>query len=140
MHLFALLACVVSKAPNSVAPSPAPSAATWEEVLAKPGVIEVESLISARWEVPLSGLVNLDRPAARQTGLIDGVMKMVLPVHVLRHRPQEHERLRCPAISRPYSHSILTLVLPCFNPAICVRLYCHEEKAARLNPLTLRSE
>lgn len=51
--------------------------------LATPGPIEHEAVLSARWAVPLSGLLNLDDPKA--AALPDEDAPIVLPVHVLRH-------------------------------------------------------
>jgi glyoxylase-like metal-dependent hydrolase (beta-lactamase superfamily II) len=53
--------------------------------LAAPGPIELESVDSATWEVPLSGLVNLDHPSALAAGLVDRPEPIVVPFHVIRH-------------------------------------------------------
>ncbi len=49
------------------------------------GPIVLESVVSARWAVPASGLINLDHPIAQQAGLTDREIPIVLPVHVLTH-------------------------------------------------------
>ena len=85
VFLSGVLGCVLSKAPVEVVESPAPSATTWADILAGPGVIELESAVSARWAVPLEGLVNLEHPAAVAAGLEDLPTPIVLPVHLLRH-------------------------------------------------------
>lgn len=51
----------------------------------KPGPIEVDSVVSADWQVPLSGLLNLDAPAARQANLQDRDEPIEIYAHVLRH-------------------------------------------------------
>ncbi|WP_428265872.1 MBL fold metallo-hydrolase [Haliangium sp.] len=65
--------------------APPPSASTWEQVFARPAVIEHEAVLSARWMVELSGMLDLDHPEARAAGLDDHDIPIVLPVHVLRH-------------------------------------------------------
>ncbi len=54
-------------------------------VLDRPGPIELESIDSADWSVPLSGLLNLDHPNARAAGLSDRPEPIVVPFHVIRH-------------------------------------------------------
>ncbi len=75
-------ACALASHPAVLAPSP-PAAA--EVNLSAPGPIEIDSVVSARWVVPLEGLVNLDHPEAKAAGLADGPTPIVLPVHVLTH-------------------------------------------------------
>jgi N-acyl homoserine lactone hydrolase len=83
--LIVLLAtgCVTSRHPEVVTASSAGATSTWDEILAGPGVIEHEAVVSGRWVADLSGLVNLDHPAAE--ALVDAPTPIVLPVHVLRH-------------------------------------------------------
>ena len=77
--------CAVVDHPTTPNLSPAASATSWDEVFAKPAVIEHEALISARWKVPLSGMLDLDHPEAKRAGKEDAPTDIVLPVHVLRH-------------------------------------------------------
>lgn len=59
--------------------------AAMESVLDRPGPIEIETIVSADWQVPLSGLLNLDAPAARHARLADRSEPIEVYVHVLRH-------------------------------------------------------
>jgi len=54
-------------------------------LLATPGPVTLESVDSARWEVPLSGLVNLEHREAKRAGLVDRSEPIVVPFHVVRH-------------------------------------------------------
>lgn len=83
MLLALTLACALSDHPEEQALLSSPAATTWQALLAGPAVIEHEAVISARWQVPLSGLVDLDDPRARD--LPEGDVPIVLPIHVLRH-------------------------------------------------------
>jgi len=79
------LSCALSRHPAPVTAGPMASGDDWAEILARPGVIELESVVSARWEVSLSGLLNLDHPDAIAAGLSDHPAPIVLPIHVLWH-------------------------------------------------------
>jgi glyoxylase-like metal-dependent hydrolase (beta-lactamase superfamily II) len=85
---FALLAsgCVATHHPT--APSALGVARSSDELLAvldRPGPIALESVDSADWEVPLSGLLNLDHPNAKAAGLVDRPEPVVVRFHVIRH-------------------------------------------------------
>lgn len=56
-----------------------------EAIVDQPGPLTVESIVSARWEVDLSGLVNLEHPKAKAAHLSDRTEPIDLYVHVLRH-------------------------------------------------------
>lgn len=60
-------------------------AGSLEAVVDKPGPIEVETVIGADWEVPLSGLLNLDDPAAKAAGLVDRAEPIQVMFHAVRH-------------------------------------------------------
>ncbi|MCB9743405.1 MAG: MBL fold metallo-hydrolase [Alphaproteobacteria bacterium] len=81
LGLSLLDACAVASHPTALAPSPTAA----EVALSAPGPIELDSVVSARWAVPLKGLVNLDNPEAEAAGLEDAPTPIVLPVHVLTH-------------------------------------------------------
>ncbi|MCA9631933.1 MAG: MBL fold metallo-hydrolase [Myxococcales bacterium] len=53
--------------------------------LERPGPIEFETVVAADWEVPLSGLLNLDAPEARAAGLEDRDEPIQIFFHVVRH-------------------------------------------------------
>lgn len=81
-----LQACGVTTHPVEPADLGQPSSlAAMEAVMDKPGPIEVDSMVSADWQVPLGGLLNLDAPAARQAGLQDRDEPIEIYAHVLRH-------------------------------------------------------
>ncbi|MCB9759701.1 MAG: MBL fold metallo-hydrolase [Alphaproteobacteria bacterium] len=79
LSLALLPACALSRHPSVAVTAASVSAPP----LAEPGPLTLESVVSARWSVPLSGLVNLENPDA--AGLVDGDVPIVLPVHVLTH-------------------------------------------------------
>lgn len=76
--LFLASGCAASLQTASFTP-PTPA----EVQLESPGPVTHEAVVSARWAVPLRGLVDLDDPAAAE--LEDGAHPIVLPVHVLVH-------------------------------------------------------
>jgi glyoxylase-like metal-dependent hydrolase (beta-lactamase superfamily II) len=59
--------------------------ASIEAVVDEPGPVTVQTVVAADWEVPRSGLINLDHPAAKAAGLVDGSEPIRLFVHVVRH-------------------------------------------------------
>lgn len=59
--------------------------AAMESALDQQGPIEIETIVSADWQVPLSGLLNLDAPVARHARLEDRSEPIEVYVHVLRH-------------------------------------------------------
>jgi len=81
MFLLSILACTV--VPHPTVPTQRPTAQPEMATLLTPGPIVLESVVSARWAVPLSGLLDLDDPAAAE--LEDVQTPIVLPVQVLTH-------------------------------------------------------
>lgn len=67
--------------PEPITPAAAPP--SWAAALAGPVHLEWEPVVSATWRVERAGLVNLERPEARE--LPHDEVPIVLPVHVLRH-------------------------------------------------------
>lgn len=61
------------------------SSAQVESQLDAPGLIEVESVASASWQVPRSGVLNLEHPKAKAAGLDDSPEPIVIYFHALRH-------------------------------------------------------
>ncbi len=61
------------------------SSRAMEAVLDLPGTVTVETVVSADWYVPLSGLLNLDHPKAKAAGLHDRDEPMHIYFHALRH-------------------------------------------------------
>jgi N-acyl homoserine lactone hydrolase len=61
------------------------SLAGMEKLLETPGPIEVDTINSADWTVPLSGLVNLNSAAARAAHLTDHPEPIHVFAHVVRH-------------------------------------------------------
>jgi N-acyl homoserine lactone hydrolase len=86
LSLIALAGCAASSQPAVRAELGVPrSSADLEAVIDQPGPIEVETVVSADWSVPLSGLLNLDNPIARSAGLKDRDEPIQLYFHVLHH-------------------------------------------------------
>lgn len=56
-----------------------------EAVLDQAGPLEYQTIVSADWQVALSGLLNLDHPKAKQAGLVDKPEAIQIYVHSLRH-------------------------------------------------------
>jgi len=56
-----------------------------EATLDQPGPIQVESVASATWQVPLEGMLNLDHPSAKAAGLTGSEQPVVIYFHALRH-------------------------------------------------------
>lgn len=54
-------------------------------VLDEPGPIEVETVNSADWAVDRGGLINLESSKAREAGLVDGLERIHVYFHVLKH-------------------------------------------------------
>lgn len=75
--LAPLTACTLPSVPMH-AHTPVPATTP-----AEAGIIRHEAVLSARWSVPLKGLVDLDNPAA--ASLDNGPVPIVLPVHVFDH-------------------------------------------------------
>ncbi len=56
---------------------------SWSDALSGSTHVQWEPVLSARWKVERKGLINLERPEAKD--LPKDEMDMVLPVHVIRH-------------------------------------------------------
>jgi glyoxylase-like metal-dependent hydrolase (beta-lactamase superfamily II) len=56
-----------------------------EAALDQPGPIQVESVASATWQVPLEGMLNLEHPTAKAAGLTSSEQPVVIYFHALRH-------------------------------------------------------
>jgi N-acyl homoserine lactone hydrolase len=61
------------------------SLAEMEALVDQPGPIDVETITSADWTLPLGGLVNLDSPAAKQAHMVEHPEPIQVFVHILRH-------------------------------------------------------
>ena len=77
--------CALSNHPTLPARTPQTSIAAISEMVRPSGPIRLESVVSARWAVPLGGLLDLEDPKAVAAGLEDEDKAIVLPVHVLVH-------------------------------------------------------
>ncbi|WP_228098271.1 MBL fold metallo-hydrolase [Chitinilyticum piscinae] len=61
------------------------SSVALEAVIDQAGPVELQTVASADWQVPLSGLLNLDDPRAKAAGLQDRPEPIQVYLHVLRH-------------------------------------------------------
>lgn len=59
-----LCGCALSSHPEALDTQARPAPTSWDAVLTVPGVVEHEVAVSARWQVPLKGLVDLKDPQA----------------------------------------------------------------------------
>lgn len=94
-HLFNSLICTLvlllqgcsqtSQPLGLPAPGKASSSAEMERLIDVPGSIQLESINSADWTSPLSGLLNLKSPAAIQAGLKDRDEPIQVYAHLLKH-------------------------------------------------------
>jgi len=90
---------ITSHAVGKPAPGKASSSAEMERLIDQPGPIELETINSADWSVPLSGLLNLKSPAAIQAGLKDRDEPIQVYAHVLKH-PQRGNYLVDTGVSK----------------------------------------
>jgi len=84
----ALLVAACSTTTHPGGPPPLGVARPARDLLAvvdQPGPVEVETVASADWVVPLEGLVNLENPRARAAGLADRLEPIKVYFHALRH-------------------------------------------------------
>lgn len=79
-------ACVVTGHPAAEALwGNAASSNQLEQLVDQPGPIEVETVASATWQVPLEGMLNLDNPTAKAANLPHTEQPVVIYFHALRH-------------------------------------------------------
>lgn len=84
--ILALSGCSLSTQPlGPAAPGKASSSAEMERLIDQPGPVEFETINSADWSVPLSGLLNLKSEAAIQAGLSDREEPIQVYAHLLKH-------------------------------------------------------
>jgi glyoxylase-like metal-dependent hydrolase (beta-lactamase superfamily II) len=82
----ALDGCAATSHPTIPATLGTPAATSSFEVLVDlAGPIEVETVVSARWQVDRSGLVDLTSATAKAAGLVDGPEPIDLFIHVVHH-------------------------------------------------------
>lgn len=109
--LLTLTGCAATSHPTTPATLGAPSSTTsLEAVVDQPGPVEVETIVSARWQVDRSGLLDLNDPRARAAGLVDGPEPIDLYIHVLHH-PQKGTFLVDSGVERAFvadpSHAVV---------------------------------
>jgi glyoxylase-like metal-dependent hydrolase (beta-lactamase superfamily II) len=76
--------CVATTHPETPATLGSP-VSSLEAVVDVPGPVTVETVIGADWEVPLSGLLNLDHPAAKEAKLVDHEEPIQVVFHAIHH-------------------------------------------------------
>ncbi len=83
---LALSACTVTSHPQQAAALGKPSgSAAMEKLIDQPGPIQLETINSADWKVPLKGLLNLDSPAAKEASIKNRDEPIQIYAHVLHH-------------------------------------------------------
>ncbi len=83
---LSFIGCAAST--HATAPSSLGAARRSADLLAvvdQPGPIEIESVVSADWAVPRSGMINLDHEKAKRAGIHEGDEPIQIFFHVLRH-------------------------------------------------------
>jgi glyoxylase-like metal-dependent hydrolase (beta-lactamase superfamily II) len=70
-----------------------------ERLIDQPGPIQLETINSADWSVPLAGLLNLNSPAAKEAGLKDRDEPIQVYAHLLKH-PQRGNYLVDTGVSK----------------------------------------
>lgn len=86
VSLCALQACTSSNHPSATSKlGKASTLAAMEALIEQPGTIDLEAVAAANWSVPLSGLVNLDSPQARQAQLKDKDEAIQIFTYVIKH-------------------------------------------------------
>jgi N-acyl homoserine lactone hydrolase len=61
------------------------SSAEMEALIEQPGPVQLITVNSVEWAVPLAGLLNLNSPAAKQAGLKDRDEPIQVYAHILKH-------------------------------------------------------
>lgn len=86
-----LLGCAASRHQVETATQgKAVDSAVMEALIDTPGPIELETVASADWAVPLSGLLNLENKAAKDAGLADQKESIHIYLHTLYHPALGH--------------------------------------------------
>lgn len=86
ISLVALSSCAVTSHPVSgSAPGKPIASADMERLIDTPGPVALQSIVSADWLVPLSGLLNLKHPKAKHAGLQDRDEPIQVYAHLLKH-------------------------------------------------------
>ena len=84
--LILLQGCALSSHPVTNATlGKASSSAKMERLIDQHGPIQLETINSADWSVPLAGLLNLSSPAAKEAGLKDRDEPIQVYAHLLKH-------------------------------------------------------
>jgi len=85
----AMMGCSATTHPDAPASLGSPATASSLEALVdEPGPLLVETVIGADWQVPLSGLLNLDHPEAKKAGLADRDEPIHVAFHAVTHPTQ----------------------------------------------------
>lgn len=84
--VLALSACATSTHPlGAAAPGKPVSSSDMEQLIDQPGPIELSSVASVEWAVPMEGLLNLKSPAAVAAGISNHDEPIQVYAHVLHH-------------------------------------------------------
>lgn len=86
MAVIALAGCGTTSHPTAQAAMGTTSGSdAMERLLDQPGLVELETIISADWSVALAGLLNLNSEAAKKAGMKDREEPIHVYAHVLKH-------------------------------------------------------
>lgn len=86
MLLVLTLACAVTHHPLQTSSLGVPrTVVELEALLEQPGPVTVETVTSADWDVPLSGLLDLEDPRAVEAGLTDRPEPIQVSFHAIHH-------------------------------------------------------
>jgi N-acyl homoserine lactone hydrolase len=97
---FLLQACSLTSHPVAQSAMGKPSgSAELERLIDQPGPIDLTTINSADWSVPLAGLINLNSAAAQKAHLVDREQPIQVFAHVIRH-PQRGVYLVDTGVSR----------------------------------------
>jgi N-acyl homoserine lactone hydrolase len=78
--------CAATSHPTAQSTMGTPArASSLEAVVDESGPITVETVVGADWQVPLSGLLNLDHPEAKKAKLVDRDEPIIVGFHAVRH-------------------------------------------------------
>lgn len=128
-----LMGCAATNHPSEPARLGEPTRASrMEALLDEPGPLELETVVTADWSVPLSGLLDLDHPKAKAAGLTDREEPIQVYAFVVRH-PERGTFLIDSGVARGIDDSSRDVVGPLVEAAMGTdRMQVHVDTATLL--------